>query len=70
MQHMDTDFMLADVVTKPLGVATFDILKDRSRRIALQSKEESRQIGGENNVPQATLLGDSSPESHGSVLLD
>ena len=54
MEHMNRNLM-ADVVTKPLGVATFEILKDRSKIIALQSKEASRKIG-EYNAPQATLL--------------
>ena len=81
MEHMGTDFMLAEVVTKPLGVATFKIYDDRlmniigqdefwSRIIALYIKEAIPKIGGENNALQATLLGDALSESHGSVLLD
>ena len=51
MEHICTDFMLADVATKPLGVALFEIFEDRlmnlighdefkSKIIALQKHQQ------------------------------
>ena len=56
MKHVCTDFMLADVATKPIGVALFEIFEDRlmnitghdefkSKIIAL--KKNQREIGSE-----------------------
>ena len=49
MEHLCTEFMLADVATKPLGVALFEIFEDRLMNIIGKDEFKSKIIALQKN---------------------